>query len=226
MGFGAVAVRYAGEAYFSKSASASILKDGLVSKSFAVDSVSRKRIWRGPFINEHIYDPLHRIFAENYWGKRGLRTLFNTLMELRGRVKIQTEFIDTEPKGRVTTTFNLISKGVQVEVDLRGLDRRGCEEILILNEQAATTFRRYFDSSGLKLVNEEIGAWDRVEADEATLSDLQGGHSFTVKNLPPATLYRGGEYVKGRLDWAGLNYSLKPDASTFTYSIELGGSLL
>lgn len=221
VGFGVPVVKYADKTFFSKSAKASVEEesDTIVSKSFLIDAVSRKRIWKGPFISDSLYSSLHRAFARGYMTHKGFRPMFDGIMGLRRSLGVRTQFVRVQPRGRVNVAYRCLSDTIQVEVDLRELDMSRCEEILILNEQGSTFFRKYFDIDGLELINGQIGAWEKVEAEEAYLSGMMGTMRFSLKRVNGATLYRGWEQVKGRLYWAGLSYSLKPKTPTFTYTI-------
>jgi hypothetical protein len=142
-------------------------------------------------------------------------------MELRNVLEINTEFVKMEPRGNVTVRYSFFPKLIRVEADLSALNRTGREEVLILNEQGSGFFRKYLDSDGLELFGEQIGAWERVEAEEASLSDARETLVFTLKNKSGAKLYRGCERVKKRFSWAGLNYSLMQNSRFFSYEIEL-----
>jgi|Deesub1362A_J573_1020465.scaffolds.fasta_scaffold00021_72 hypothetical protein len=225
IGFGAPVIRYADKTFFSKSAEVSVQGQDeggvVVSKSFLMDAVSRKRICRGPFISDNLYSFFHRAFMRGYEGCKDFRPFFDKIMELRKILGIKSQFVEVNPRGRVNIVYKCFSDTVQIEVDLRALDKSGCEEILILNEQDSSFFRRYFDTSGLELFGRQIGAWEKVEADEASFSDINGHLTFSLKRLDQATLFRGWEEVKGRFSWAGLGYSLKPNISTFTYLVKI-----
>ena len=110
---------------------------------------------------------------------------------------------------------------VKVNVDLMGLNRARCKQILFLNEQGATFFRKYVDSDGLALSDQNIGAWVIVKAEEASLSDFAGSLTFTLRKARNAQLFRGWESTRGRFSWAGLSYSLRPEMVAFDYVIKL-----
>ena len=93
---------------------------------------------------------------------------------------------------------------------------------MVLNEQGSTVFEKYVDAGGLKLFGREIGAWDKVAADWASLVNIKEGLSFSLKKIQGATLFRGWERTRNRFSWAGLSYSLKPNERTFNYSVRLG----
>ena len=93
----------------------------------------------------------------------------------------------------------------------------------MLNEEGAHFFRKYSDSAGLKLADKEIGIWDSVTAQSAKIADNQGRTGFSLKNVEGTVLRRGREFVKGRLDWIGLDYELNPEDDIFEYEIEIFG---
>ena len=64
-------------------------------------------------------------------------------MELRRTLKVETDFVKTTPRGTITLTYTCLPDLVRVNVDLTGLNREGCKQILLLNEQGATFFRKY-----------------------------------------------------------------------------------
>ena len=142
-------------------------------------------------------------------------------MELRNVLKINTEFVKVKPRGVVTLKYSFLPGRIQVEADMSALDSTECKEILILNEQGSSFFRKYFDSDEIVLFDRQIGAWDRVEAEEASLSHAGGDLAFTLRNQKGARLYRGSEKVKERFSWSGLNYSLPRGARFFSYEITL-----
>lgn len=86
MGFGVPVVRYHDKTLFSKSAEVFLGKSrkGLpIVKKFLMDSVSRKRLWSGPYINDGLYRVFDNAFSRIYRRNPGLRLGFYRLMELR-----------------------------------------------------------------------------------------------------------------------------------------------
>jgi len=225
IGFGVPVARYADKTYFPGSAETFTYANGdaarVIVKSFIYDTISRKRILGGPFINDRLYAFIHGLYESAYLAHKGLRPIFDKVMELRKASGIRTHFIRVQSRGRIDVTYRCLPGRIEVQVDLRKLDRSRCEEVVVLNEQGATFFRRYLDTDGLGLLDRQIGAWEKVEADEASFSDMEGTLAFTLKNVDNATLYRGSERVKGRFSWAGFSYALRPNASIFAYTIQL-----
>jgi hypothetical protein len=224
VGFGVPVVKYADKTYFSSSAEVSVQENGNIrtlEKRFLLDTVSRKRFWKASYINDGFYSLFHKLFNKAYKGHKSLAPVFSRTMELRGALKIQTEFVKVKSRGTITFKYSCQPNTIKINVDLTDFELAGCQEILLLNEQGSNYFRKYTDTDGLKLFDEKIGAWEIVRAKEATLSDGKDALEFTLENCSEATLFRGLERIKGRFSWAGLSYSLHPKRGVFGYVIKL-----
>jgi hypothetical protein len=224
VGFGAPVVLYRDEPYFSSSAECSVLNDGdhkVLVKSFLMDTVSRKRLGKTVYVNDRFYMLLHKGFHKVYMKNSILTPFFNRLIELTKLFGVNTEFVKVKPRGRVTFTYEFQPDSVAVEVSFEQLDKDDCEEIVVLNEQGASFFRKYSDSNGLTLVDGQIGAWVDVEADEASLSDARETLGFSLRKVQGAVFFRGREKIRKRYSWVGLGYSIRPPFSTLRYSIKL-----
>ena len=103
-------------------------------------------------------------------------------------------------------TYTLDRNRILVKLSFSQLDQNNLQKVFVLNEQGAHFFRKYSDSEGLKLNDEEIGAWDSVTAKSAKIADKQDRIGFRLKNVEGTVLRRGREAVKGfsRLDWFRL----------------------
>jgi hypothetical protein len=223
-GFGTPVALYEDRPYFSSSAEVTVekLEDRKVlTKSFRMDTVSRKRFGKRFYLHDGVYIFLHKSFHRVYTRKGKLTPLLTKVIELRKALRIKTEFQQTEPKGTITVKYTCLPSAIEVEVQLSQLDHRGCKEILILNEQGTSFFRKYSDSNGLKLVDEQIGPWEKVNAEEASLSNMSETLAFSLKKTDGAVLQRGREKVQKRFSWVGFSYSLRPNTSAFRYVIEL-----
>ncbi len=218
IGFGVPVAKYSDKTYFS--ISAEVKKEGnTIEKLYFLDAVSRKRIWRAKYIDDGLYQLLRKTFEKSYHRSKRLTTLFNQIMELRDVVKIRTDFVKVPPRGAIKVKYLCQPSGIRVSVDFADLLLKGCEELLVLNEQGSNFFCNYADSNGSRLVGGKIGAWDRVKAEKATLHN--GEVSFVLRNVGGSTLFRGWERTRKRFSWAGLSYSLYPNNGTFTYTIDL-----
>lgn len=225
IGFGVPVAKYADKTFFPGSSKVFIDKDhGVIEKVFAMDIIPKKRIRKGPYLNDFLCSSLHKIIAKGYIHSRATRSILDRL-DLEKTFGICTHFVKTEPRGWISIIYKTIPKGVSIEVDLRGLKRSKCKGIIILNEQGSHFFRRYFDTKGLELFDDWIGVWDKVEADEASLSDVKGKINFSLRKMPKAVLHRGREQIEGILSWAGLSYFLEPDLLNFSYSIRIDGDI-
>ena len=137
------------------------------------------------------------------------------------KAKIKTEFIKVKPRGVITVNYEIEPLAVKVSVDFSRLTLKGCEEVLVLNEQGSTTFEKYADTSGLKLFGREIGAWDAITADQASMLSVRDQLAFIVQNIRGATLFRGWERTRNRFSWTGLSYSSHPNHGVLDYTIRL-----
>lgn len=223
-GFGSPAVKYEDRVFFSGTAETFVYEKGenaVLSKSFQINMVEKMQIGKGPFINDHVYTDLDKTFNKIFVERKTFRPITYKLMNLMNAAGMQTRFVKAESKGTIKFTYTCFSDFIRIDVNLSNLDKRGCREIIILNEQGSTFFQKYFDSNNLELYGKEIGAWEKVDAGEASFSDVKGKLKFILQKANEATLFRGSEQLKGVLSWVGLNYVLNPKLSAFTYEIRL-----
>lgn len=224
VGFGTPVVLYEDRPYFSSSAQIQLQANGdrsVLTKSFSMDTVSRKRFRKAFYLNDSFYIFFHRRFHNVYTRRGKVTPILTKIIELRKALRINTEFHKVKPRGTITVKYTCSPGTIEVEVQLSRLDRARCKEIQILNEQGASFFRKYSDSDGLTLVDGQIGAWETVEADEVSLSNLKETIAFTMRNKAEATLLRGREVVPKRYSWVGFCYSLNPRTQRFKYAIKL-----
>jgi len=224
LGFGVPVVKYRDKTYFSSLARISFGENRSTSwatKTFVMDTVSRKKFWRLTYINDTFYSSMRKIFEKLYLRNKDLALLFNAVMAFRETAKIKTEFNKVRDRGVVAVTYNVQPGNVAISVDFSNLTLEGCKELLILNEQGSTTFSTYTDTDGLKLSRRKIGAWDPVTAKTASLVNDSGNLSFSLQKLSRAHLFRGWERTRNRFSWAGLSYSLYPNQKVFNYTIKL-----
>lgn len=225
-GLGVPVVKYRDKTYFPGNAAVSVSRsdaDGArkITKTFTLDTVSTKRYRDGSPVNDQLYHILNRLFTKFYLTCRPLRRLFIRMMDMREAAGITTKFVNTEPRAWIRIVYNISSGKIDVTVNLNDIEREGCEEIVLLNEQSSRFFTEYSDSTGLRLTGREIGPMDPVSGDHASLSNSSGSLSYRLTQVNGASLYRGWERIGKRLEWAGLNYVLRPEASSFTYTINV-----
>ncbi len=224
-GFGVPIVKYKDRTLFSGEAETCILeKDGnfSLSKIFTMDLVSRKTFINNFLINDSIYLPLSKASTKAFMKHKNLRHPLYQAMKIREILNLQTRFVRVKPRGTIAVAYSSFRNLIKIRVDLKNLESDKCREIIILNEQGSGFFRECSDSSGLILNDEQIGAWEKIKVSEASFSCAEANLRFTLKNSDGASLYRGWEQVKEHLSWAGLNYSLNPETTSFSYEISLG----
>lgn len=224
VGFGVPVVKYTENTYFSSNAEYSVKKEGdftIILKTFLLDTIARKRIGENLYLNPNVYRALRKSFESQYLTKNNLRKSFNLLMQIRPLIGVKTDFVKVKPKGKVTVRYQLYENTIKIKASLIDLEKENCKEILLLNEQGANFFNKYSDSLGLKFVGDQIGAWEKVNAIKAYLSDKQEMLKFTLHKQRQATLFRGREQIKNRFSWSGLSYLLDAGLSEFNYVIEL-----
>jgi len=226
-GFGVPVARFRDKTFFSGSAILTLLEEGpppVIQKSYVLDTVSVRSLRGGGRVSDALYHPLHRAFTWAYLSRPGIRRLLNRVIEARKAAGVTTGYVRAAPRGAVDVRYTIREGLAEVEADLDRVSA-GCMELVMLNEQGASTFRRYRDDGGLNLLDDAMGAWDRIEAPGGTLSDAEGKLWFSI-DKPGASqvMFRGRERASGRLSWAGIALSLKPGGSV-RYVIRLGRAL-
>jgi hypothetical protein len=223
-GFGVPIAKYSDTTYFCSTAIIRLHQsraDSVVlTKTFFLDAVSKKQI-RGTNINGGFYLLFQKAFEKAYLSSLSLHPVFDSMMLLRKGFGIQTQFEKVPSRGKIAVTYHCFPSQIKVHVDFSGLETANCQEILLLNEQGASHFRRYTDTDGAVLQDGQVGAWTKVTAKQATFSSIDTGISFSLETVKAATLYRGREQIKGRFSWAGMTYQLDPKTAEFNYTIKL-----
>ena len=224
-GFGFPALIYPKETYFSGSSTFSVKQTAnsiRIIKEFHMDRTARNK-----FRNVHLENQKARAFirhlAELYQKNRHLRflALKEFIVNIGG---IEAAFIETTPIGKLIVTYDISGYFINVKVDFSHLKREQPQKIFVLNEQSASFFRKYSDAQHTSLIDEQIGAWDAVDADWACLTDLQGKVGYRLWNVNGSVLRRGREIMKNCMDWVGLDYEVNPHRGTFEYKIEILGA--
>jgi hypothetical protein len=223
-GFGAPVVIYQNRPFFSSSAEILFQPEGpykTLIKSFTIDTVSRKKFRKYLYLNERLYTFAQRRFHNIYTQNKSLAPILTRVIELLKTLGINTEFQKVNSKGKITVRYTCFPRLIEVEVTLSNLNKEGCKEILVLNEQGASFFRKYSDTNGLTLHDSQIGAWELAKAEQVSLYNIKETTGFSLKSNEQTTLFRGREKIRERYSWVGFCYSLQPQISTFRYSIRL-----
>ena len=221
IGFGAPVVIYADDVFFSRAARLVNVGPKNITKIFQMDSISRVE-FRGIIFGGSFYKKFYDIFSGFYMETIRSQAFFRILMALKRSLGFRTRYMSVEERGSVRVKFKFIPPKVLVNVDLTGLQTSGCKEILLLNEQGAKSFSRYSDSNGTYQDVSQMGAWEEVKSQSATIEGVDV--KFTVDQQDGAKLLRGREEVRGRLSWIGFAYSLQPSIKEFDYVIQIGGN--
>lgn len=144
---------------------------------------------------------------------------------LRRMYGIDTTFETTSPVATIRVSYVIDSHtGVlHVCADFSNVLGSGCTEIILLNEQDASHFNRYRDSSGVALVGKDIGTWDEVDAEHVTFIDSRHNLTLGLRSVERSAMFRGREFIPGRLSWAGIAYVITPPVVHFNYDIAIEG---
>ncbi len=224
-GFGVPIAKYSDETVFSGSSFLYVRRQGNVveiRKEFFMDLVVRDRFRNLKLENPRIrtlFDYISMLYQRH-------KRLARSILIVKGlffKFGVKYSFIRSPRKGAVIVTYIIDRNRILVKLNFSLLERTNLSKVFVLNEQGAHFFRTYSDSEGLRLVDEEIGAWDEVTAQSAKITNEQSKIGFSLKNIEGTMLRRGRELMKGSLDWIGLDYELDPEYYQFEYEIELFG---
>jgi hypothetical protein len=227
-GFGLPVLRYSDETYFSGFSNIRFHEEGenkILCKEYLIDTVRRKRLGEVELVNQRLarlYERGSRFLAEAYQKHRGLRLL--SLAKLVEEIGVRSSFKRVNPVGKVTMTYVIRQGRIRVKIDFNIQRREGLRKIFVLNEQSSRLFRRYLDSKGAERFDRQIGVWDQVEGQWASITDLKGKVGFRLYRKEKAVLRRGREFVKDCRDWIGLDYEIDPETDLFEYEIEIWGA--
>jgi hypothetical protein len=224
-GFGFPIVMTSNETYFSGTAYLETQKQKStirIRKIFVMDHVTRNKIRNATLENTRVRT-LFNSMARAYQKHRHLRFTTLTLKAIPSRMGVQTAFVKATPIGKAIVTYRISKECVKVKAEFK-LPKTEIKNLFILNEQGTGFFNKYEDSNGTCLFNNQIGAWDQVEADWATLRNANNGVGFQVKNQPNSILRRGREIQTKTLDWVGLDYEIDKRATFFEYEIKILGA--
>lgn len=224
VGFGVPVAIFSDKTYFSSSAELSINTENqttMIVKKFYLDTVSRK-VWRNRvFTDNSLYQIISRFFMKIYRKYPSSRRGIFPFIKLRNKFGIETLFTKVKHRGSITIMYKIKPGSVEIETDLTRITKDNCLKVFLLNEQGATCFRRFFDSDGVKLIDEKIGAWDQVDADWACLSNVNYTLGFRLQSLSNCRLLKGREIIKNRLSWAGMAYEIDPHIDLIKYEIKI-----
>jgi hypothetical protein len=222
-GFGLPVLVYDDDTYFSGTSRIHFSRrsdHSIIKKEFIIDLMARNRFRNVTLENQKARD-LIAFLAHLYQRHPRLRLL--TLKGLTKKIDISTAFIRREQRGKVIVTYVITREHISVKADFRYLINDRPKRMFMLNEQGSRFYRRYFDSQGTELKDTSIGAWNTVDAEWAALGAMDNEIGFRLWKAEDSILRRGQEFLKGSLDWVGLDYEIPPNTDFFEYPIEILG---
>jgi hypothetical protein len=152
--------------------------------------------------------------------RRLLTSISNIVRWLLKLETIYTE-VGSHIKVKVIYKIDRQAGNIYIEVDTGGLFKDGVTQVAVMNEQGAGHFDQYQDSNGIWLSGKEVGCWDEVTAEGASLIDSLHRVAFSLKQVPGAKLYRGREQIESRLAWSGFGYLIPPTIERFSYALKI-----
>jgi hypothetical protein len=223
-GFGLPVLVCSDETYFSGTSSVRVSRsDGQwsIRKEFLMDRVARNNFRNVNLQNRgarSLLGYLSRLYREQPQFR------FLVLKKLTRKIHIGTSFVETAPSACVAVTYKIGERKIQVHADFRNVKTDKLEKIFMLNEQGSMFFQRYLDSEGsVELRNAQIGAWDEVRSEWASIDSPTDRFGFRLWKKGNVILRRGREYVEGSLDWTGLDYEISSGITSFDYTLEILG---
>jgi hypothetical protein len=222
-GFGLPVLVCSDETYFSGTSRVYLSRYGsrwIIRKEFVMDRISRNK-FRNVNLENRTVRSFFAYLASLY--QKHSRFRFLSFKKFTGEISIGTTFLKAEPLGKVMVTFTIDRQRILVKADFSHLKRERIRGIFMLNEQGSRFFRKYVDSQEISLADEEIGAWNGINAEWASLIDPQSGFGFRLWRLGGCVLRRGREFLKDSLDWVGLDYEVRPGNAGLEYVIEILG---
>jgi hypothetical protein len=207
-GFGLPVVRYKEKSVFPSSARLKIISIKkqccVIEKTYFMNAISVKVFRNSLKISDRVYKPIHKCFETSYLRLRSFRPIFDRILLFRTLIGVKTTFKKIRAKGFIKIRYTIKENTVKINAFTHM--EPGYLEVVFLNEQGGNTFRKYTDINSI-LIDQEIGAWTKVDVKNATFSDLKDEVSFTVTRPENTGFYRGREFIQGRLSWAGLAVS-------------------
>lgn len=221
IGLGVPAVRYKDRTYFSGLSTLKFEKKNghvLAVKKFSLN-LTTERSLRNVRLETKTTRRIRRSFDRLYMDHRHLRLIASE--KILGVFGVKRVFEQTKPVANVTVTYNIKPPHIRTTAEFNIFQRADLQKIYLLNEQGSAHFRKYHDSGGMVLFDEDIGAWETVDASWACFHSVENRVGFRLWKHKDAILHRGREFLDGMLDWVGLDYEADPGNLHFNYDIEV-----
>ncbi|MCJ7634298.1 hypothetical protein MUP77_18150 [Candidatus Bathyarchaeota archaeon] len=222
-GFGVPIGKYSDETFFSGSSFLQVHNkenSSIIRKEFSMDLIARDKFRNLKPENKKLRRIIDSISSFYQKHQRVARFIL-LVKELLFKFGVETIFSRVDSKGKVIVTYTLDQNRILVKLSFHELDKNNLLKVFVLNEQGTHFFKKYTDSEGIKLSDQEIGAWDNVTAQSAKITDKQDRSVFSLMNVEGTMLRRGRELAKNSLDWIGLDYELNPKDDQFEYEIKI-----
>jgi hypothetical protein len=218
VGFGMPAVEYSNHTLFSTAANIQATNKTLV-KSFSIDA-SQRKTWKNRVpVDNTAYNAIQRRLANTYRTNKRSRRGLDYMIKIQSLLGVGLSHQRVRSKGFIAVEYHLSDSRIVISVDSSKLFDKNVKRVLLFNEQSAE-FNLYEDDFG-KLSKENIGVWEEVKSEKASLRNERANLSFMVENIPGTKLYRGRELLKPRLNWAGFCYSIPPHMEHFNYTVQI-----
>jgi len=222
-GFGLPVLMYENETCFSGSSTVTVIREGSstkIRKEFLMDRVARNK-FRSLHLQNKEVRTLMRYLSLLYQKNKFCRLL--ALRKLTLNFGFESAYMKASPLGKLAVTYEISKRSIDVKLEYNNLERKHLQKVLLLNEQSANFFRKYSDAKRSSAVDDQIGAWEKVNSEWACLLNLRSGIGYRLWDIENTVLRRGRETIPNFLDWVGLDYELYPQNDFFEYKIELLG---
>lgn len=224
IGLGVPALRYTGRTYFPGSSKVELKQarnHTTAIKTFTLNLTSERAL-RNVNLETEVIRKIRRRFDKLYRDYGHSRLLM--IEDMLRKAGVRRNFVQVKPVGSATVKYNIDLSRIGIRVDFKPFHESNVEKIYILNEGSSQRFRKYYDSKGTVLFDNNIGAWETVNAEWACIYSTEDKVGFRLWKSEEATLHRGREFLNGILDWVGLDYEAVHGNLSFEYDIELVGA--
>ncbi len=130
-------------------------------------------------------------------------------------------FLRVAGRGKVVTRYRRVSGQIDVLADVSDLSDRGLQHVYVSNELGGTAFNVFYDSSGTRLVGNEIGGWRRIRADKAAFAAPTLDLAFVVEIPEDVDCYIGREIIAPDIHWSGVIFQLDHASQQLAYRLHM-----
>ena len=193
-----------------------------VVKTFKINGIALRR-FRGTVVKRGTYlDRFFRVLEKVYQHARrsGVVSLGLDLVSVLG---VRNDYLESDSRGRITVTYTFTGTVVWINADITELVKEQLQSIVFTNELGGRWFSKYTDSDGTTLQGREIGAWQKVLAESATLKSPEFALEFSVYRPKGWMMVRGREVVRNRISWSGLDLVSVGRPKELHYRVEISG---